>query len=834
MLLEDRHEIIDFSSKIPMKVFMHKLGYVTKHWHKSLELLMVLEGTIEITIDGVTYTLHSEDIILINSNSIHEIHSESAVMIALQIDMARMNQFDNSLEDLAFDCNTTTCDNLDKFKGIQFTIATMIRENAHHAVGAEYKNYSLAYYLVSELLANFQIPATAAMKNQQKYMVRLTRIINYIQEHYAENFSLSDLAEVEQLSVPYLSNFFDKYMGINFSQYYMKVKLSHASAELVSTKDSIESIALRNGFTESHTFVRCFKKEYGMPPSTYRKIKWGEAPNPQESSNLNYLLIEPSSYLHLLTKYLSDVDESYYATSHESTDVIQVSNISVKSEIQPLRHTFKKFITVGRAKELLNHDIQDMLIDLQNNVGYEYIKFHGILSDDMMVVSRTGGKLFFHYTLVDMALDFLLSIGLKPMIQLSFMPRELASDPNKTLFYSPVITSPPKDFYEWELLIEDFTRHLVARYGSQQVRSWMFCVWNEPVTPKSMFGFEDDPLFFRFYESTYKTAKKVDEALVFGSSSILYMENLGTDSWIRTYIAYTKKHDCVPEFFNVHYYSDIIPPTSKQNIIITNATSSFPKRTDDFSLWIGSIRKILSSVNLAHLPIYLTEWNFTLSHRNLINDTCFKSCYIMKNLLRNYDRLDSFGYWSLTDLLEENALPDTLFHGGLGIYTMNGLRKNVFYVFYFANMLGHTLISTGDGYFITRSDDAYQIITYNYIHYGNLFAAGELFDITETSRYSPFDMSRYLKINLELCDIDNGSYTIREYYVNREHGSAYDIWLQLGAIPLDPHDTELMKGLCVPGYHKEYRLVEKNTLTYAPQLDPLEIRFTEIKKSCVC
>lgn len=828
-MLEERHEIIEFSPNIPLKVFMHKLGFVAKHWHKSLELLMVLEGEIEITIDGVCSTLTSEDIILINSNSIHEIRSESAVMIALQIDLARMNHFDADLETLMFDCNSSTCADSGKFDGIRFSIATMLRENSHNAIGAEYKNYALSYYLVSELLARFQIPATEANRNQQKYMVRLTRIINYIQEHYAENFSLTDLAEAEGLSAPYLSNFFDKYMGVKFSQYYMNVKLEHAVSDLLSTNDPIETIALRNGFTEAHSFVRSFKKYYNTLPSTYRKEKKGKLPHSPVPDNLNYLLIEPSNYLHLLTKYLSDVDESYYNISPAYTDELTIRNLSVCDTIRPLRHTFKKFTSVGRAKELLNSDIQDMLRDLQKNVGYDYIKFHGILSDDMMVVSRINGKLHFHYTLVDRALDFLLSIGLKPLIQLSFMPRELAADPNKTVCYSPFITSPPKEMSEWELLIEDFTRHLLERYGIEEVITWPFSIWNEPVTPKSMFGFGNDPVFFRFYEHTFHTVKRVCPDITIGSPSLLYMENLGNDKWIREFIAHCKKRNCVPEFMNVHYYADIFPPNNPNYTLTHAATSSFPKRTDDFSLWIGSLKKVFSSLGLGDLPVYLTEWNLTFSHRNLINDTCFKSCYIMKNLLKNYDRLDSFGYWSLTDLLEENALPDTLFHGGLGIYTMNGLRKNVFYAFYFANMLGDELIATDDGYFLTRKGDSYQMITYNYIHYGSLFASGELFDITETNRYSAFDMSRRLHITFDLNDLKNGRYEIREYFVNREHGSAYDLWIKMGGVPLDPHDTDLLRGLCVPGYHKEFRLVEKNQLSYAATLDPLEIRFTEIK-----
>ena len=830
MYLEERHEIIEFPPNIPLKIFMHKLGSVDNHWHRSIELLMILDGVITISIENTEYELSCEDIILINSNTIHSLRSESAVMIAIQIDLSRMNQLDANLDEVVFDCNTKTTDDLTKFDGIRFAVATMLNENAHNSSEAQYRNYSLAYYLVSELLANFRVPITSAIKAQQKYAARLTRLLKYIEDHYAENFSLSDLAAEEDLSVPYLSNFFEKNMGVKFSQYYTSIKLNHALPDLLSTNDSIESIAIRNGFTESHSFVRSFKKQYGMLPSAYRKQKGQTAPAQEPSSTLNYLEMEPSNYLHLLTKYLGDIKDRPHNISTKNTFKADEIVASASSSVRHLKHTFKKFITVGRAKELLNRDIQNMLIDLQNNIGYEYIKFHGLLSDDMMVVSRINGKLTFHYTLVDMALDFLISIGLKPLIQLSFMPRDLAADPNKTIFYSPMITSPPKHMSEWEQFIANFTRHLLERYGTNTVRSWLFCVWNEPVTPKSMFGFGDDSLFLRFYEATYRTVKKVDEKLVFGSPSILYMENLGTDKWIKDFLSYTKKNNCEPEFLNVHYYSDIIPVTAKQSITIGSVSFSFPKRTDDFSLWIGSIKKIFSSAGFGLLPIYMTEWNFTLSHRNLASDTCFKSCYILKNLLRNYDRLDSFGYWSLTDLLEENALPDTLFHGGLGIYTTNGIRKSVYYSFYFASLLGDELIAGGEGYFITKSIDAYQIITYNYVHYGNLFASGELFDMTETNRYTPFDMSNRLQFQIKLTDLENGNYCIKELFVNREYGSAYDTWLKMGATPLDPSDVEIIKGHCVPGMHKEYRLIDTESYEYSPVLDPLEIRFAEIKK----
>ncbi len=822
-MVDERYEIVEFSPRIPVKIFMHKLGSVTKHWHRSLELLLVLEGEIEITIDGETSILKSEDIILINSNTIHSISSKNAVMIALQIKQEMFAIMNLDAESMIFDCNSSKDDNQEKFKGIKFAIARMIKDNAHKSESSDYKSYALIYYLISELLEYFKISATESIKTKQKHAIRLTRILNYINEHYKENFSLSDLAAQENLSVPYLSNFFDKHMGIKFSQYYTNVKLENAIKDLINTNDSIETIALNNGFTEYHTFVRAFKKKYETLPNNYRKLNREKLEKINNDNVLNYLLLEPSKYLHLLTKYLPD-DRTVFLESQKKiihktiSQTVQVDNVTKK-----LNHNFKNFIGVGRAKELLNQDIREMLIDLQKNIGYKYIKFHGILSDDMLVCTRNGDVLQFRYTLVDMVIDFLISINLKPLIQLSFMPLALASNSSKNVCESPFNTSPPRDINEWNELIEDFTIHLIKRYGKETVITWPFSLWNEPSTSYNMFGFDDNLQFFNFYKNTYDTVKGVCPEISFGSPSILSLVE-EEKSWEKLFLSWTINNQCKPDFLNIHYYSDIVPSKADDfNISISN-TSQFPKKSDTFKTFIKRIKKTFNSLGVGDLSVYLTEWNFTLSHRNLLSDTCFKSCYIMKNLLENYDSLDSFGYWCLTDLLEENSLPEDLFHGGLGIYTMNGMRKSVFYSFYFANMLGDDLIDSGNGYFITKSNNAYQIITYNYIHYGSTFAAGELFDITLTNRYSPFNMNKNIAFSLDLENITDGKYEVKEYFVNKNHGSAFDIWAGFGGYPLNPEDTNLLKGLCVPGFKISNTQAVEGFLNYSTILEPLEIR----------
>ena len=94
-----------------------------------------------------------------------------------------------------------------------------------------------------------------------------------------------------------------------------------------------------------------------------------------------------------------------------------------------------------------------------------------------------------------------------------------------------------------------------------------------------------------------------------------------------------------------------------------------------FSKAIKDLKEWVRQMGLNGMPIYLTEWNLTVSHRNLINDTCFKSCYLAKNLLENFDELDAFGYWVLTDMIEETQPSNNEFHGGLGLFTYDQIKK---------------------------------------------------------------------------------------------------------------------------------------------------------------
>ena len=271
--MEDRQEIIEFPQDLHMKVFLHKIGIVTRHWHRSLELLFVLEGQAHIGTDEQSFLLSEGDIILINSNSVHGLYSkEGAVLIALQLKPELFRFSDIPFDRIEFACNSSTDPDSGRYDSLRWAIARMVLNNISRHPGTNYLNAGICYYLLAELVTCFLVDNGNRSQDRSKHTQRLSEILDYIEAHYKEDIRLIDLAKSQRLSVPYLSGFFSQNMGIKFTRYYTDVKLNHAVSDLLGTDHTIERVAMDNGFQDVHSFIRSFKalKRWGwvICPST--------------------------------------------------------------------------------------------------------------------------------------------------------------------------------------------------------------------------------------------------------------------------------------------------------------------------------------------------------------------------------------------------------------------------------------------------------------------------------------------------------------------------------------------------------------------------------------
>lgn len=826
------HENVQFTDEMPISIEIKSLTDSPGHWHNSIEVFLVLSGILTITVETETYHLLEDDIILINSGQIHEINSDENVVVALQINPS---YYKKGLEPGAsFLCNSAAYNNKMKFNELKRIIARIIYINYNDKEDNELLIMSFSYQLILELVKNFKNSGERNASSSSKSLQRLGDIVRYLNENYAENITLEQVAEREYLAPSYLSHFFKLNMGITFFNYLTGIRLNHAVNDLLTTSLTIEQIAANNGFANCRYFVNTFKKQFGMLPRHYRSeqknsMDTKKAKTDNRSEYSSYLLLRRHDFLNKLGEYLdSTAPNEVSANITKSHKTIEINS---KSYSKTLNHAFHTFTGVGRAREILLESIRQQLRTIQKEVGFRYIKFHGILDDSMMLYNEDyQGNPYLTYHYVDQVIDFLLSIRLKPLVQFSFMPRLLARDPSITIFYNPVILSEPKDHSKWAFLITNLTSHFIERYGLEEVRSWLFSFWNVPFQ-SCVFSFGSNEIGYELYRITRSCVKQCDSQLSFGSPSY---GPLGFDtSEYYDFLDYCKANNCFPDFYNIHCYP-IINGTSKD--LATFGTSAhndsimLSEDPDFMAHMIKCVKKNL--LPYPKLPTYITEWASTSSHRDWLNDICYRSAYIVKNILENYDQVDSFGNWCLSDTLEELPFDNQLFHGELGLFASCGVKKPAYYAYTFLNKLMNTLVDNGPGYFVTTNQkDDYVILLYNYIHISPLYAQGVMFNVTFIERYNAFVDPSPLDVDILLTNAENGMYTLTEYVVNRQSGSAFDEWVRMGAASLmTEEEIDILKGRSMPKIYKTNMEVSNKRINYYAELEPHEIRLVEIRK----
>ena len=839
---------------IPFQIQFYQVTNTHKHWHPTVELVLVLKGTADVDVQGTVSHLGDGDLLLINRNQIHELCSQdNCLALSVQLDLHKFDLSRDEADQLYFICDSSRDENKGRYDNLRSLIALIVERNATQIQDAStlYDNKSFAYSMLKELTREFQAEKSNAPA-QDKYLERMNEIVSYIDAHYRENLSLSQLARAVHLSPPYLSSLFSRYLGATYSDYYNSVRLGYAANDLVTTEDSIESIAINNGYANAQSFGRSFKARYGTLPSVYRKTH-------QESNFSGMGRDRRTSYLATLPDTagfdISSLLRYLPRREHLPTTPTEKPCTQIAGDWTRIRGTFldptRKLVGIGDAKQILYRDIQLQLEDLQRRIGFEYIKFHGLFSDDMLVVGRTiTGALDFNFKLIDMVFDYLFSIGLKPMLQLSFMPRELASDRQNLIFNNKYNASQPARLSEWTSLIEAFFIHIIDRYGRETVEQLPVTMWNNADSSTEMFGMKDDLMFFRMYRETYQAIKALDPGIQVGAPPMTFMQQESIE-WARRFFRWELDHDIIPDFVCAQYYSTIWQPgemrivlsSGRPDHLIPQSDAQFPllagiplsPNPDQMQRFRAFLTQFFAGLGLDHLPLWITEWNLTVSHNNYINDTLFAGCYIVKNVLEYSEGLGALGYWVASDFIEEQRVSEDTFHGGLGLLTTEGIRKPQFLAFELLRRLKPEILAQGEGYLASRSGDCLTVLLYNYEHFNDIFAGNKTYNVNKTTRYTPFADLRRRPFHLRVTNVpDRPVAEAVEFIVNRDNGSAYDYWAKMGSPDggalrnLDSDRLEHLKAGAHPLIHTIQPQIHRGVLECEAVLEPLEFRLIQI------
>ncbi|MHB1594283.1 MAG: GH39 family glycosyl hydrolase [Streptosporangiaceae bacterium] len=317
------------------------------------------------------------------------------------------------------------------------------------------------------------------------------------------------------------------------------------------------------------------------------------------------------------------------------------------------------------AERVIASEFADALAAARSDLGVTTVRAHAILHDDNAVVRvDAGGALSFDFSRVDAIYDQLLATGLRPVVELSFMPAALARDPGQTVFGYRGIISPPADWARWRSLVGALARHLVDRYGIDEVATWAFEVWNEPNLAVFWTGTRQE--YLRLYDEAAGAIKSVDGRLRVGGPATAAAE------WIDSLAAHAAADGVPLDFVSTHTYGNL--PLD--------------------------LRPTLARHGLAKVPVWWTEWGVGATHNGPVHDGPLGAPFILTGLRAAQGRLDALAYWVISDHFEELGRPDRLFHNGFGLLTVGNLRKPRYWALHLAAHLGDHLLGcelAGDG-----------------------------------------------------------------------------------------------------------------------------------------
>jgi xylan 1,4-beta-xylosidase len=381
-------------------------------------------------------------------------------------------------------------------------------------------------------------------------------------------------------------------------------------------------------------------------------------------------------------------------------------SVDVNQEKGPLNRAFQFSVGSDRAMIHLRPEHQRDLRFLKETCGFEHMRFHGLLNEEMKLVSRdSDGKLVYDWTNVDRVYDFLRELNIRPVVELGFMPEPLASG-EQTIFWWKGNVTPPKSYDEWDQFIVELTRHFTERYGAEEVRKWYFEVWNEP----NLDGFwpAGQEEYFKLYEHTVRAIKSVDKTYrVGGPATAGY-------GWIKETLDYCERNDVPIDFIASHDYGateGFLDEHGKGKTMLAPSPTSTLDRLPEV---LGAIK----SSKWPNLPVQVTEWGPSYSPRDPVHDSYFCAVWILNRLRQLPKGVQGMSYWTFSDQFEEPGPPNTPFHGGFGLLNVQGLPKPAYFAYRFLNELGDTELACEDAnvWACRNEDGGVQVLLWDYTH----------------------------------------------------------------------------------------------------------------------
>jgi xylan 1,4-beta-xylosidase len=451
--------------------------------------------------------------------------------------------------------------------------------------------------------------------------------------------------------------------------------------------------------------------------------------------------------------------------------------IDARAAGRPFPHFWERIFGSGHAVLALRANYQRDLTTMRSATAIGYVRFHGILDDEVGLVGERTALFYdepsaeratYNFSYVDQIYDALRAHGVRPFVELDFMPQALAANPDlrHSFWYHPNV-SPPRSYAAWDRMIRALARHLIARYGLDEVAQWYFEVWNEP-NLDFWGGAPRQPTYFKLYDHTARALKSVSPRLRVGGPATAQA------AWVSAFLAHLAKDRVPIDFVSTHVYAN----DTAENVFGTD--EPIGRRT----MVCRAVRKVHEEI--AHspyprLPLIMSEFNASYANEPDVTDTPYMGPWMAATIAQCDGLVQAMSYWTFSDVFEEGGVIRTPFYGGFGLIAEDDIPKAAFNAFALLHKLGDVrLNAAAHSALITRTPDGdLAIALWNYAPPDGT-----------GPRYTPPPASRPLRtFALTIAGIAPSA-PVELWRVDDRHGNALEAYDAMGR-PAWPTPTQI-------------------------------------------
>ncbi len=398
-----------------------------------------------------------------------------------------------------------------------------------------------------------------------------------------------------------------------------------------------------------------------------------------------------------LSANLSKLD----AQTNTAPDVIVVDANAAR---HPFPHFWETMFGSGRAILSLRESYREDLLSVKQATDFRYIRFHAILDDEVGVYDEDAqGQPVYNFSYVDQIYDGLLANGVRPFVEISFMPNKLAaSNAFQAFWYKPNV-SPPKDWRRWDDLIAAFAQHLIDRYGIDDVSQWYFEVWNEP-NLDFWAGQPRQESYWDLYDHTALAIKKISPRLRVGGPASAQA------AWVDAMIRHCSAKHIPLDYVSTHVYGN----DAAQDVF--HSQENIP-RDQMVCRAVKKVHNQIAASAMPTLPLIWSEFNASYKNEPDVTDTTYMGPWLADTIRQCDGLVESMSYWTFSDVFEEQGVVKTPFYGGFGLIAEGGIPKPAFNAFKLLHKLGNERITLdSDSAILTRAQDGMLVLAvWNYL-----------------------------------------------------------------------------------------------------------------------